>query len=116
MKKVVLRYQQTLEIHQRVETVLRLIGTGNFSTPALPETIGVSIPTICRLSLPCVSKVTRSGQCGRAKAGSMCLQKANTRVMQTGSRLRPSRRNQYHDGMRRRAVSQFLDRGLWRPV
>jgi biotin operon repressor len=44
-----MRYQQTLEIHQRLETVLRLIRTGSYSTPALAETIGVSIPTISRL-------------------------------------------------------------------
>ncbi len=44
-----MRYQQTLEIHQRLETVLRLIGTGDFSTPALAEAVGVSIPTISRI-------------------------------------------------------------------
>jgi biotin operon repressor len=44
-----MRYQQTLEIHQRLETVLRLIRTGNYSTPALAETVGVSIPTISRI-------------------------------------------------------------------
>jgi biotin operon repressor len=44
-----MRYQQTLEIHQRLETVLRLIGTGKYSTPALAEAVGVSIPTISRI-------------------------------------------------------------------
>ena len=44
-----MRYQQTLEIHQRLETVLRLIRTGKYSTPALAETVGVSIPTISRI-------------------------------------------------------------------
>ena len=44
-----MRYQQTLEIHHRLETVLRLIGTGKYSTPALAETVGVSIPTISRI-------------------------------------------------------------------
>ena len=44
-----MRYQQTIEIHQRLETVLRLIRTGDFSTPALAEAIGVSIPTISRI-------------------------------------------------------------------
>ena len=44
-----MRYQQTLEIHQRLETVLQLIGTGRYSTPALAETVGVSIPTISRI-------------------------------------------------------------------
>lgn len=43
------RYQQTLEIHERLEAVLRLIKTGRFSTPALAEEIGVSIPTISRM-------------------------------------------------------------------
>jgi predicted DNA-binding transcriptional regulator YafY len=44
-----MRYQQTLEIHQRLATVLRLIGTGRYSTPALAEKVGVSIPTISRI-------------------------------------------------------------------
>lgn len=44
-----MRYKQTLEIHHRLETVLRLIGTGEYSTPALAETVGVSIPTISRI-------------------------------------------------------------------
>jgi predicted DNA-binding transcriptional regulator YafY len=44
-----MRYQQTLEIHQRLETVLRLIRTGKYSTPALAEEVGVSIPTISRI-------------------------------------------------------------------
>ena len=44
-----MRYQQTLEIHQRLKTVLRLIRTGTYSTPALAEKVGVSIPTISRI-------------------------------------------------------------------
>lgn len=44
-----MRYQQTLEIHQRLETVLELIRTGMYSTPALAEKVGVSIPTISRI-------------------------------------------------------------------
>lgn len=44
-----MHYQQTLEIHQRLEAVLRLVGTGKYSTPALAETVGVSIPTISRI-------------------------------------------------------------------
>ena len=44
-----MRYQQTIEIHERIETVLRLIETGAYSTPALAEEIGVSIPTISRI-------------------------------------------------------------------
>lgn len=44
-----MRYQQTIEIHERIETVLRLIETGDYSTPALAEEVGVSIPTISRI-------------------------------------------------------------------
>ncbi len=44
-----MRYQQTLEIHQRLEAVFQLIGTGRYSTPALAEAVGVSIPTISRI-------------------------------------------------------------------
>jgi biotin operon repressor len=43
------RYQQTIQIHQRLETVLRLVRTGEYSTPALAEAVGVSIPTISRV-------------------------------------------------------------------
>ena len=43
-------YQQTIEIHQRRETVLELIGTGQYSTsPALAEEVGVSIPNFSRI-------------------------------------------------------------------
>lgn len=44
-----MRYQLALEIHERIEEVLRLIKTGEFSTPALAEAVGVSIPTISRI-------------------------------------------------------------------
>lgn len=44
-----MRYQQTLEIHQRLEVVLQLIGTGKYSTPGLAESVGVSIPTVSRM-------------------------------------------------------------------
>jgi transposase len=44
-----MRYQQTIEIHERIATVLRLIETGEYSTPALAEEVGVSIPTISRI-------------------------------------------------------------------
>lgn len=44
-----MRYQQTIEIHERIEAVLRLIETGEYSTPALAEEVGVSIPTISRI-------------------------------------------------------------------
>jgi biotin operon repressor len=44
-----MRYQQTIEIHQRLETVLQLVRTGEYSTPQLAESLGVSIPTISRI-------------------------------------------------------------------
>lgn len=44
-----MRYQQAIEIHERIETVLRLIETGDYSTPALADEVGVSIPTISRI-------------------------------------------------------------------
>ena len=44
-----MRYRVSEEIHKRLETVLRLIATGRYSTPALAKEIGVSIPTISRI-------------------------------------------------------------------
>ena len=44
-----MRYQHSLEIHERIEEVLRLIKTGRYSTPALAEEVSVSIPTISRI-------------------------------------------------------------------
>ncbi len=44
-----MHYRHTLEIHERLESVLRLIKTGHYSTPALAEKVGVSIPTISRI-------------------------------------------------------------------
>ena len=44
-----MRYQQATEIHERIETVLRLIQTGEYSTPALAGKVGVSVPTISRI-------------------------------------------------------------------
>jgi len=41
-------YQRSLDIEQRLQTVLRLIGSGDFSTPMIAERIGVSIPTVSR--------------------------------------------------------------------
>ena len=43
-----MRYQRSREIEDRLEAILRLIRTGNYSTPALAERVGVSIPTISR--------------------------------------------------------------------
>ena len=44
-----MRYQHSLEIHERIELVLGLIKTGEYSTPALAEAVGVSIPTGSRI-------------------------------------------------------------------
>lgn len=52
-----MRYQQSLTIEQRLEAVLRLIRTGQYSTPRLADEIGVSIPTISR----CVEALRERG-------------------------------------------------------
>jgi predicted DNA-binding transcriptional regulator YafY len=44
-----MRYQHSLEIHERLESVLELIRAGKYSTPGLAEKVGVSIPTISRI-------------------------------------------------------------------
>lgn len=44
-----MRYQLALDIHDRIEEVLRLIKTGEYSTPALAAAVGVSVPTISRI-------------------------------------------------------------------
>jgi biotin operon repressor len=44
-----MRYQLALGIHERIEEVLRLIKTGEYSTPALAAALRVSIPTISRI-------------------------------------------------------------------
>ncbi len=44
-----MRYQLALEIRERIEEVLRLIRTGEYSTPALAAAVGVSIPTLSRI-------------------------------------------------------------------
>lgn len=41
-------YQRSLEIERRLESVLRLIRSGRYSTPLLAEQLGVSIPTVSR--------------------------------------------------------------------
>ena len=41
-------YQRSFEIEQRLEQVLGLIGTGEYSTPKLAEKLRVSIPTVSR--------------------------------------------------------------------
>lgn len=41
-------YQRSLDIERRLETVLRLIRSGGYSTPRLAEELGISIPTVSR--------------------------------------------------------------------
>ncbi len=43
-----MHYQRSLEIEQRLDTVLELIRSGDYSTLSLVKQIGVSIPTISR--------------------------------------------------------------------
>ena len=50
-------YQRSQEIERRLETVLRLIRTGRYSTPTLAEEVGVSIPTVSR----CVTALRERG-------------------------------------------------------
>ncbi len=42
-------YQRSLDIERRLQTVLKLIETGRYSTPDLAEETGVSIPTVSRV-------------------------------------------------------------------
>lgn len=57
-------YQQSLEIERRLDRVLRLIGTGRYSTPMLAEEIGVSISTISR----CVTALRERGHAIKAES------------------------------------------------
>jgi biotin operon repressor len=41
-------YQRSLEIEQRLQTVLELVETGKYSTPLLANELGVSVPTVSR--------------------------------------------------------------------
>jgi len=43
-----MRYQRSIEIEQRLDALLELIRSRKYSTPALAEKVGVSIPTISR--------------------------------------------------------------------
>lgn len=58
-----MRYQRSLEIEQRLHTVLELIQDGRYSTPGLAAEIGVSIPTISR----CVEALRERGHDIRAE-------------------------------------------------
>ncbi|MBB6146841.1 biotin operon repressor [Silvibacterium bohemicum] len=41
-------YQRSLDIERRLQSVLRLISSGQFSSPMIADEIGVSIPTVSR--------------------------------------------------------------------
>ena len=41
-------YKRSLEIEQRLETVLSIIRSGRYSTPMIADALGVSVPTISR--------------------------------------------------------------------
>lgn len=41
-------YQRSLEIEQRLKSVLKLVRMGDYSTPKIAEVLGVSIPTVSR--------------------------------------------------------------------
>ena len=56
-------YQRSFDIEQRLDNVLRLIGTGKYSTPALAEELNVSIPTVSR----CVTALRERGHDIRAE-------------------------------------------------
>ena len=43
-----MQYQRSFEIEKRLERVLELIQTGEYSTPQIAEILDVSIPTISR--------------------------------------------------------------------
>jgi predicted DNA-binding transcriptional regulator YafY len=56
-------FERSLEIERRLETVLRLIRKGGYSTPMLAKEVGVSIPTISR----CVTALRLRGHPIRAE-------------------------------------------------
>jgi biotin operon repressor len=43
-----MRYRRSLEIEQRLAEALRLIETGQYSTPLLADALSVSVPTVSR--------------------------------------------------------------------
>jgi transposase len=54
---MIMLYQRSFEIEQRLGAVLHLIRTGSYSTPMLAKEVGVSIPTISR----CVTALRTRG-------------------------------------------------------
>jgi predicted DNA-binding transcriptional regulator YafY len=43
-----MHYQRTLDIQRRLQAVLELIRSGQYSSPMLAERLGVSVPTVSR--------------------------------------------------------------------
>lgn len=43
-----MRYERSLVIEQRLDAVLRLVRTGQYSTPLIADELQVSIPTVSR--------------------------------------------------------------------
>lgn len=41
-------YQRSLSIESRLHEVLKLVRSGRYSTPAIAEKVGVSVPTVSR--------------------------------------------------------------------
>jgi predicted DNA-binding transcriptional regulator YafY len=60
-----MQYRKSLEIEARLETVLKLIRRGRYSTRGLAEEVGVSIPTISR----CVQALRERGHEIRSESG-----------------------------------------------
>lgn len=58
-------FERSLQIESRLDLVLRLIESGQFSTPQLAEEVGVSVPTISR----CVTALRARGHTIRAQKG-----------------------------------------------
>jgi len=55
-------YQRSLDIENRLDSVLQLIRQGGYSTPKLAEKLGVSIPTVSRD----VTALRQRGHCIRS--------------------------------------------------
>ena len=83
-----MRYQQSIKIHQRLETALKLIKSSEYSAPALAEQIGVSIPTVSRI----VAALREQGHDIRAERTKLgwryFLANHHTRPSQRGGDLR----------------------------
>jgi transposase len=95
-----MRYQHSLAIHERLETVLRLIRTGEYSTPALAEKVGVSIPTISRI----VAVLRKRGHDIRAENKGK-----GWRYVLEDSRLSPGQREQFRTSAETKQTSSYAN-------